>query len=315
MGIPVYWSLSHTTAAPATLKTTLKQTQPTQSSIRPPGRRRRRTYSDIVRNGDNELNSILERLPVVPATGAGGEADESGVSANAAERERRRRRELERNARMVAEYRAQAATLTRLARRVGGVGDDEEEEEEDSAPEGGYALTRARAIHPFNPRAATRTAPAEAASQGSSSAAAGGWDISEFLSWMSNPSDTTSPPSASSTVPPLGSSHVPPLGYPPPGPVHPVDRYPGVFEIPIVDEDTSSDSEVGAGVSFRDARVASQEALEGLSGGQEEFGLSGWSRELTHYHRMRNAEIRAEREERRQLDEEAEVFRRGRVWD
>jgi hypothetical protein len=273
------------------------------------------------------MSFIPQRLPVLPATGAGGEADESGFGARVAERERLRRRELERNARMVAEYRAQAASLTRLAnqvggagelaRRVGGGGDDEEEEEqEDSAPEGGYTLTRARAIHPFNPRAATRTAPAETTSQGSSSTAAGGWDISEFLSWMSNPSDTTSPPSASSTVPPLGSSQVPPSAdrYPPPRPVHPVDRYPGVFEIPIVDEDTSSDSD-GAGVSFRDAIAASHEVLEGLSGGQDEFSLGRWSREMPYYHRMRNAEIRAEREERRRLDEEAEVFRRGRVWD
>jgi hypothetical protein len=146
--------------------------------------------------GHGEEDSAME--PVVSMTNRGGYSE--GIMQNAQ--------------RMTAVLRERDSQRRHEAENDGG-----DAGREDTGPEEGYMLTRARAIT-RSPPPSTAIRPffpgssADLTSQGSSTSrsAAGSWEISEFFSWMSNPSDSTS---QTSTSPISGVQHSPapiPLG-------------------------------------------------------------------------------------------------------
>lgn len=236
----MYWSLVQTTTAPTTLKPTLKQTRPTAGSIRrQPHIRRRPTYSEVVRNPERQAVS-------------------SFIPQRASE-EASREQDREQNGEYVTSLMRLEANSP-LRRLLGHVGEGMEHGtrhegrnagEDDEGPEEGDILTPATLIGP----------PQWNTSRGSSTSTSGpsGVDISEYFSWMSNPSDSTSPTSTSS-VP--GVRHSP----------EPIPLHESGYESPILDEDSASDMEIATLLRFRGPeRMTGNEASRRTSMNEDEW--------------------------------------------
>lgn len=303
----MYWSHAHTSTAPAALKPTLKQTRPTPGSIRrQPHIRRRPTYSEIVRNhsGSNVNESFIPQR-VLPSAWPREErplgtfqSPLDGLSEMNRERNRMHNSRSEsnreeggrntslpelQNTLMTLEqfnhrHRASREAITQN-NRDGEIPDDETtREEEDDGPDSRYALTRARAIPPgtfMNDRDLQVLAR---------QASGGTWDISEYFSWMSNPSDSTSPTSTSSAAAP-GVQHSP----------EPIPLVEAGYE--STSEDSASDPEMeeglrrGSGISQglrAEEQVRRQMMREDDWSRGEPEGLERWRRVMHVLQRRRS---------------------------